>query len=140
MLVRHGQSQWNASGRIQGSSDESLLSQKGRKQAEAARKMVRFRRNLWLLHTFRSRMFIAHHVSACTPDLAGRAEYSSARVFTSIRECYSQLEGEQFDAFFSSPLQRAAVTGDIIWGGRAGSAQVSYHRNALDRAEVSPAS
>lgn len=55
MLVRHGQSQWNASGRIQGSSDESLLSQKGRKQAEAARKMVRFRRNLWLLHTFRTR-------------------------------------------------------------------------------------
>lgn len=39
-LVRHGQSQWNASGRIQGSCDLSLLTDKGRKQAEAARQQV----------------------------------------------------------------------------------------------------
>lgn len=34
-----------------------------------------------------------------------------------------QLEGQQFDAFFCSPLQRAAVTGGIIWAGRRGSPQ-----------------
>lgn len=34
-----------------------------------------------------------------------------------------QLESEEFDAFFSSPLQRAAVTGEIIWGGRQGAVQ-----------------
>ena len=39
-LVRHGQSQWNASGRIQGSCDLSLLTDKGRRQAEAARQQV----------------------------------------------------------------------------------------------------
>lgn len=39
-LVRHGQSQWNASGRIQGSSNLSLLTDKGRQQADAARQQV----------------------------------------------------------------------------------------------------
>lgn len=39
-LVRHGQSTWNAEGRIQGSSDLSVLSAKGVIQAEAARDMV----------------------------------------------------------------------------------------------------
>lgn len=39
-LVRHGQSQWNASGRIQGSCDLSLLTDKGQRQAEAARQQV----------------------------------------------------------------------------------------------------
>lgn len=36
-----------------------------------------------------------------------------------------QLEGQDFDAFFCSPLQRAAVTGRIIWAGRQGSAQAT---------------
>lgn len=35
MLVRHGQSTWNAEGRIQGSSDQSVLTEKGRAQAAA---------------------------------------------------------------------------------------------------------
>lgn len=36
-----------------------------------------------------------------------------------------QLEGQEFDAFFCSPLQRAAVTGRIIWAGRQGTAQAT---------------
>jgi probable phosphoglycerate mutase len=40
VLVRHGQSTWNAEGRIQGSSDFSELTTKGMAQAETTRDMV----------------------------------------------------------------------------------------------------
>ena len=39
-LVRHGQSTWNKEGRIQGSSDLSVLTQKGESQAEITREML----------------------------------------------------------------------------------------------------
>jgi probable phosphoglycerate mutase len=39
VLVRHGQSTWNAEGRIQGSSDFSVLTPKGESQAETSRTM-----------------------------------------------------------------------------------------------------
>ncbi|XP_011625980.1 probable 2-carboxy-D-arabinitol-1-phosphatase [Amborella trichopoda] len=40
VLVRHGQSTWNEEGRIQGSSDISVLTQKGESQAETSRQML----------------------------------------------------------------------------------------------------
>lgn len=40
VLVRHGQSTWNAEGRIQGSSDYSVLTPKGEAQAETSRQML----------------------------------------------------------------------------------------------------
>lgn len=40
VLVRHGQSTWNAEGRIQGSSNFSCLTPKGMAQAETTRDMV----------------------------------------------------------------------------------------------------
>ncbi|TVU50865.1 hypothetical protein EJB05_02257, partial [Eragrostis curvula] len=40
VLVRHGQSTWNAEGRIQGSSDISVLTPKGESQAETSRLML----------------------------------------------------------------------------------------------------
>ncbi|CAM0874315.1 unnamed protein product [Alopecurus aequalis] len=40
VLVRHGQSTWNAEGRIQGSSDFSVLTPKGESQAETSRNML----------------------------------------------------------------------------------------------------
>ncbi|CAK9174699.1 unnamed protein product, partial [Ilex paraguariensis] len=40
VLVRHGQSTWNEEGRIQGSSDFSVLTQKGEAQAETSRQML----------------------------------------------------------------------------------------------------
>eukprot|EP00250_Pteridium_aquilinum_P019516 c24461_g1_i3 orf=971-2173(-) len=40
VLVRHGQSTWNAEGRIQGSSDFAVLSTKGEIQAETSRQML----------------------------------------------------------------------------------------------------
>ncbi|KAJ4969997.1 hypothetical protein NE237_003096 [Protea cynaroides] len=40
ILVRHGQSTWNEEGRIQGSSDFSVLTKKGESQAETSRQML----------------------------------------------------------------------------------------------------
>ncbi|PWA36413.1 phosphoglycerate/bisphosphoglycerate mutase family protein [Artemisia annua] len=40
VLVRHGQSTWNAEGRIQGSSNFSILTNKGEAQAETSRQML----------------------------------------------------------------------------------------------------
>ncbi|KAH7671443.1 Histidine phosphatase superfamily clade-1 protein [Dioscorea alata] len=40
VLVRHGQSTWNEEGRIQGSSDFSVLTPKGESQAETSRQML----------------------------------------------------------------------------------------------------
>lgn len=39
-FVRHGESTWNAEGRIQGSSDASTLTEKGKRQAEATRALI----------------------------------------------------------------------------------------------------
>ena len=41
VLVRHGQSTWNAEGRIQGSTDFAVLSVKGQAQAHTTCEMVR---------------------------------------------------------------------------------------------------
>ena len=43
VLVRHGQSTWNAEGRIQGSSDISVLTEKGKRQARDAAELVKER-------------------------------------------------------------------------------------------------
>lgn len=40
VLVRHGESTWNAIGRIQGSSDFAVLTPKGETQAETSRQML----------------------------------------------------------------------------------------------------
>ncbi|KAK2643555.1 hypothetical protein Ddye_025318 [Dipteronia dyeriana] len=40
VLVRHGQSTWNEEGRIQGSSNFSVLTKKGESQAETSRQML----------------------------------------------------------------------------------------------------
>jgi hypothetical protein len=40
VLVRHGQSTWNEEGRIQGSSDFSVLTKKGEAQADTSRQML----------------------------------------------------------------------------------------------------
>ena len=41
-LVRHGQSTWNAQGRVQGSSNLSYLTKKGESQAETTQQLVGF--------------------------------------------------------------------------------------------------
>ena len=41
VLVRHGQSTWNAEGRVQGSSNFSYLTKRGQAQADTTRILVR---------------------------------------------------------------------------------------------------
>lgn len=41
VIVRHGQSTWNAEGRIQGCSDQAVLTQYGKMQAQSTKEMVR---------------------------------------------------------------------------------------------------
>ena len=41
VLVRHGQSTWNAEGRVQGSCNLSVLTEKGKAQAHTTRELVR---------------------------------------------------------------------------------------------------
>ena len=101
-LVRHGQSQWNASGRIQGSSNASLLTEKGRRQAEAACRRVR---------------------PCPVQGVCVRTRFAGTLLMTCPFNA-SQLEGERFDSFFCSPLQRAVVTGETVWADRPGTAQV----------------
>jgi probable phosphoglycerate mutase len=50
VLVWHGQSTWNAEGRIQGSSDISVLTPKGEYQAETSRQMLLSDSRQILLH------------------------------------------------------------------------------------------
>lgn len=110
-LVRHGQSQWNASGRIQGSCDLSLLTDKGWKQAEAACQQVQ-------IHALR--------IAAERRNILKMRHPSLHNLTRTLTVGLMQLDGEEFDAFFCSPLQRAAVTGEIIWAGRRGAAQAGY--------------
>uniref|UniRef100_A0A7S3VJ79 Phosphoglycerate mutase (2,3-diphosphoglycerate-dependent) n=1 Tax=Dunaliella tertiolecta TaxID=3047 RepID=A0A7S3VJ79_DUNTE len=67
VIVRHGQSTWNAESRVQGSSDASVLTPKGIAQAEASAKM---------------------------------------------------LASDRFDAAYTSPLERASLTAEYVWGSR----------------------
>ena len=64
VLVRHGQSTWNAEGRIQGSTDFAELTDKGRAQADTTRATV---------SAFRSTDFhltaVPHNVLFCFKDI-----------------------------------------------------------------------
>jgi probable phosphoglycerate mutase len=59
-LVRHGQSTWNEEGRLQGSSDFSVLTPKGEAQAEITREMLQVRVALTDDELFP--FFFLHHV------------------------------------------------------------------------------
>lgn len=103
VVVRHGQSTWNAEGRVQGSSDLSVLTPKGVAQAEATRSMVR-------PTVLNPPPPLALRTAAAPPNCPAHPHRPSAL----------QLEAQHFDASYHSPLQRAQRTADIVWGGRQG--------------------
>ena len=104
--MRHGQSTWNEEGRIQGSSDFSVLTNKGESQADISRQMlindsfdVCFTRFLDLRITFLDRL-------------------KNLKVF------------ELFVCF--SPLKRSKKTAEIIWGSREAEMIFNYDLREID--------
>ena len=81
VLVRHGQSTWNAEGRIQGSTDHSVLTEKGKEQARVSGEMLAQDRFDTLIHSPLAR-------AAETAEIVwGRREgYGEATVLPTLRE------------------------------------------------------
>jgi broad specificity phosphatase PhoE len=106
-LVRHGQSTWNAAGIIQGSSDVSVLTDKGKAQAAATRDAVRERgeRGGGGLRGF-SRQKKQKKLTLTPPP-----------THPPTPKTKNKLAGTPFDALVHSPLARAAETASIIWAG-----------------------
>ena len=111
VLVRHGQSTWNAEGRIQGSSNVSVLTQKGESQAETTRQMVHVSFSTWVFQC-------AHRAIVCRPDHAACPP--------------PQLKDDKFDALYHSPLARADQTAQIVWGSRSGPVTVLPSLREID--------
>lgn len=109
VLVRHGQSTWNAEGRIQGSSDFSVLTQKGESQAETSRQMLlddSF--DVCFSRFFASLIFFFFFNSVNC--------WSKFAVFVDFRGSVNQLF--LFYHKCCSPLVRSKRTAEIIWGTR----------------------
>ena len=144
VLVRHGQSTWNAEGRIQGSSDFSRLTPKGVQQAETTHEMVRCRccRCCWglgaggwgvaavlrgqavALERGRGRWLACHtHTHTHTPPPPSPPPPPPTPPPTTTH-ARAQLRGEAFGALFVSPLARARQTADIVARGAGLEARV----------------
>jgi len=115
VLVRHGQSTWNAAGRMQGSSDLSILTAKGEVQAQATCTTV--------------------CSPSCASTAACRARKETARPKRRWKNgglrgagmgmiyhnaFVSQLAAVGFSKLYRSPLKRASRTAEIVWGERTG--------------------
>jgi len=95
--VRHGQSTWNEQGRIQGSSNLSVLTSKGEGQAEITRKILQVR------------------ISCCYLTSGSCIKRCSSIQFLSL---LPTRQGKYFDTGFRSPLARASRTADVVWSSR----------------------
>ena len=56
-LVRHGQSTWNAQGRVQGSSNLSYLTKKGESQAETTQQLVGYPQSAYQGYSWQQKRF-----------------------------------------------------------------------------------
>lgn len=111
VLVRHGQSTWNAEGRIQGSTDFAVLTQKGQAQADTTRGTV----------SDQPLLLLASHTTPHLPFMFSRC---SGMSFHNKVEDVLQLLDDNFDMLVHSPLARAKETAEIIWGNRKGKVHV----------------
>ena len=83
LLLRHGQTDFNAEGRVQGSSDTSRLSEEGREQAKAVGK---FLATLQVDKTYVSPLSRAQETLHVAEKVAGRALGDSKTVLDNLRE------------------------------------------------------
>jgi hypothetical protein len=119
VLVRHGQSTWNAEGRIQGSSDWSRLTDKGVAQAETTRDMV-------------------PGGGGCKGQPAGGGSAWRRRPRPRHpprphpHPHPHQIKDETFDSLFVSPLTRARQTADIVARGTGLEAKVLPSLREID--------
>jgi hypothetical protein len=118
VLVRHGQSTWNARNRIQGSSNFSVLTEKGVGQAQAAHQLVR----PWEQGPppRRPRCCLASHRVLLAVPPQSHPDCTCCCAPPPPPPGPLQLAGWEFECMFYSPLQRAVQTSEIVWGGRAG--------------------
>ncbi|KAG2487481.1 hypothetical protein HYH03_013902 [Edaphochlamys debaryana] len=88
VIVRHGQSTWNAEGRIQGSTDLSVLTAKGVKQAEKTQDMLSAMRFAAVLHSplARARQTAEVVLQAHQPGSACPAPAPAPTTLPSLRE------------------------------------------------------
>ena len=83
LLLRHGQTDFNAEGRVQGSSDTSRLSEEGREQAKAVGK---FLATLQVDKTYVSPLSRAQETLQVAEKVAGKALGDSKTVLDNLRE------------------------------------------------------
>jgi broad specificity phosphatase PhoE len=83
LLMRHGQTNYNADGRVQGSSDMSRLSDEGRRQAQA---VGRFLAHLQIDSVYVSPLTRAQETLEQAEEVAGKAFAESKVVIDDLRE------------------------------------------------------
>ena len=147
VLVRHGQSTWNAEGRIQGSTDFAELTEKGRAQADTTRttvsqhvadadnchSMTCTAVQLHLNHCSMHRAF-ASKESPCRCHCLSRCCSGLLVLHNCSQQCLAclQLLEDNFDMLVHSPLARAAQTAEIVWGNRTGPVHVLPSLREID--------
>lgn len=127
-IVRHGQSTWNAESRVQGSSNQSVLSEKGKQQARASQAMVSealvlgqsavTNSTAWQ-HQRCGRVVCVDEAYTSLQHTIAAHRHQHCNTNHCIECICVQLKDQRFDHLYVSPLARARETADIIWEGRA---------------------
>lgn len=114
-LVRHGQSAWNAEGRLQGQTPHVPLTELGRRQAFAAARQ--------LVERSAERAITALHTSdltraAETATIIGVALNLTPRPTEALREqALGRLEGRLTRDLVAEPTPEGAHVSEVAWGG-----------------------
>ncbi len=112
LLVRHGQSEWNAAGRLQGQTEHVGLTELGRRQARAAAEHLAGERVDTLLTSDLAR---AAQTAAAVADTTGLTAVRDARL---REQCHGVLEGRSLSEAEHARI-RAAGPSERIGGGES---------------------
>lgn len=137
VLVRHGESTWNAEGRLQGSSDESSLTERVSHQRPSADTGRTIRPSSGPQHMPATRVGVCDGtLLRLRLPLLSKGTRQAERTRDVVRVCdlggsrsalaseiradatLPQLATSHFDQLLYSPLKRASQTAEIVWSGR----------------------